>query len=330
MKHVATFSARVRRASSCVVPQGVQERERIEQLREHARSQYGVFTLAQALAAGYSRPTIRRRLACGQWDELAPRTYRLAAAQPADWRGLTMAQVLAIDGAACRSSALALRDLVKPPASPDVIVVRTRRTATRAPAPSSDSLPPIDLTVVDGIPATTVARALIDVAGLFPRRMFEDVFDTAIVQRLTTVARLRDRAVDLWAPRRNGCAIVLDLLEQRDPALRNARNVWEAKALRVVRQLGLPRPMVNHMVRVGGRVRYLDLAWPDAKVAIEFDGFVPHSTRRVFDDDRSRQNDLVADGWTVFRITATMLRDAATAFAPIAAALAKGSDAFQN
>ena len=73
------------------------------------------------------------------------------------------------------------------------------------------------------------------------------------------------------------------------------------------RELGLPDPRVNYRVQVGGRRRYLDLAWPDAKVAVEFDGFVPHSTRRVFDDDRARQNDLVADGWTVFRVTKTML-----------------------
>jgi very-short-patch-repair endonuclease len=256
--------------------------------------------------------------------------YRIAAAQPADWRSSTMARVLAVDGVACRVTALALNGLLKPPATPDVVVVRTRRTATRAQSPSSDTLPAIDLTAIDGIPVTTVTRALIDVAGLVPRRTFEDVFDTAIVQRLTTVARLRDRAGDLWAPRRNGCAIVLELLDQRAPNLRDARNLWEAKVLRAVRELGLPSPRVNHRVRVGGRVRYLDVAWPEAKVAIEFDGFVPHSTRRVFDDDRARQNDLVADGWTIFRLTATMLRDPARTFAPIVAAItAKGSDAFQ-
>jgi len=97
--------------------------------------------------------------------------------------------------------------------------------------------------------------------------------------------------------------------------------VWEAKVLRIVNDLGLPRPEVNYRVRVGGRVRYLDLAWPDAKVAVEFDGFVPHSTRRVFDDDRARQNDLVADGWNVFRVTASMLRDAMRTFTPIATAI---------
>jgi very-short-patch-repair endonuclease len=233
-----------------------------------------------------------------------------------------MAHALSIDGAACRQSTLALNGLLAAPERPEVVVVRTRRTATRAPAPSTDSLDDTDLDVVDGIPTTTVTRALIDVAGQIPRGRFEDVFDTAIVQRLTTVARLRDRAEALWAPRRNGCAIVLGLLDERDPGLRNARNVWEAKVLRLVRRLGLPRPEVNHRVRIGGRVRYLDLAWPRAKVAIEFDGFVPHSTRRVFDDDRARQNDLVADGWTVFRVTATMLRDPEGAFAPIAVAIA--------
>ena len=126
-----------------------------------------------------------------------------------DWRTVTMAHVLSIDGAACRRSVLALAGLLAPPESPEVVVVRRRRTAARAPAPSTDRLDALDLDVLEGIPTTTVTRALIDAAGRIPRVLFEDVFDTAIVQRLTTAARLRDRAEALWAPRRNGCAIVL-------------------------------------------------------------------------------------------------------------------------
>jgi very-short-patch-repair endonuclease len=306
--------------------------ERIVRLRDHARQQHGVFTLTQALAAGHSRSTIRRRLAAGEWQEAAPRVYRVALGVEPDWRTRTMARALAVDGAACRKSALALHGLLRPPKDPEIVVVRTRRTALHAPAPSTDRLPAVDLTVMDQIPCTTAARALIDVAGRLPRALFEDVLDGAIVHRHVTVNLLRARAQDLWAPRRNGCAIVLELLEQRDPGLHRASNIWEAKVLRVIRRLGLPAPRVNHRVRIGGRVRYLDLAWPDAKVAVEFDGFVPHSTRRVFDDDRSRQNDLVAGGWTVFRITKTMLdADPTVVFAPIAAAItAKGSDAFQK
>ena len=300
---------------------GVREHERITRLERHTQHQFGVFTLVQALASGYSRPTVRRRLASGEWHELAPRVYRSVLGTPPDWRTRTIARALAVDGAACRGSALALHGLGNPPDEPEVVVVRPRRTATRAPAPSTDTLPECDLTTVDGIPVTTGARTLIDVAGRLPRTVFEDLLDTALVRRLVTSSSLRDRAEHLWAPRRNGCAIVLELLDQRDPGLRNARNVWEAKVLRIVRRVGLPAPRVNHPIRVGGRLRYLDFAWPDVKVALEFDGFVPHSTRRVFDDDRARQNDLVADGWTVFRITAPMLRDVESTFGPIAAAI---------
>jgi very-short-patch-repair endonuclease len=301
----------------------VQEDERVTRLRKHARRQHGVFTLAQALSTGHSRPTVRRRLDAGAWQELAPRVYRAALAADADWRALTMARALSIGGVACRRSALALYGLSSPPDHPEVLVSRGRRTAARVPQPSTDQLPDGDVTTVDGIPATTPVRTLIDMAGRMPLSVFEDVFDTAIVQRLVKVDRLGARARELWAPRRNGCAIVLALLDARDPDLRRARNLWEARVLRVVRELGLSDPRVNYRVQVGGKRRYLDLAWPEAKVAVEFDGFVPHSTRRVFDDDRSRQNDLVADGWTVFRITKTMLDvDPTVTFGPVAFAVA--------
>jgi very-short-patch-repair endonuclease len=280
--------------------------------------------LAQVLELGYSRPTVRRRLASGEWEELAPRVYRVASAADADWRASTLACVLAVRGVAGRLSALALYGLLDPPKSPEVVVVRSRRRITRGPQRSSDQLPDADITVVDGIPTTTPVRTLIDSAGRVHRPVFEDVLDTALVQRLVTFDRLRTRAEELWAPRRNGCAIVLALLDERGAEVTHARNVWEAKVLRIVHRLGLPPPKVNHRLRIGGRVRYLDLAWPDVKVAVEFDGFVPHSTRRVFDDDRARQNDLVANGWTVFRVTAPMLRDVDRTFGPIAAAVRAG------
>jgi very-short-patch-repair endonuclease len=84
---------------------------------------------------------------------------------------------------------------------------------------------------------------------------------------------------------------------------------WEAAVLRLARRYGLPAPVVDHPVRVGGQRRLLDAAWVEAKVDVEFDGFLAHSTRSVFDDDRARQNALIADGWTVFRATSTLLRE---------------------
>jgi very-short-patch-repair endonuclease len=305
---------------------------RERRLFAHARAQHGLFTLQQALESGFSRATIRRRLERREWEELAPRVYRVTLAADADWRCRTLAVVLSTSGVACRRSALGLYELWSPPSEPEVLVARNVRTAGRLPQRSTDSLPPCDVTTVDGIPATTPVRTLIDMGGRLPLAAFEDVLDTAIVRRLVRIEPLVARSRELRAPRRNGCAVVLQLLEQRHPELRRARNLWEARVLRLVKEFGLPDPRVNYRVQVGGKRRYLDLAWPDAKVAVEFDGFVPHSTRRVFDDDRSRQNDLVADRWTVFRITKTMLEgDAPATFTPIALAVAGTvSDSFRR
>jgi len=66
-------------------------------------------------------------------------------------------------------------------------------------------------------------------------------------------------------------------------------------------------------------LRILDLAWPELMIELEFDGFAPHSVREVFDDDRARQNALVAAGWTVFRVTSRLLADdPRAALAPLA------------
>jgi hypothetical protein len=72
----------------------------------------------------------------------------------------------------------------------------------------------------------------------------------------------------------------------------------------LIHEAGLPAPVLQHVVRDAddrflGRV---DLAWPDQRVLVEFDGNV-HRERRVFVDDVRRQNDLVLAGWTVLRFT---------------------------
>jgi very-short-patch-repair endonuclease len=291
------------------------------QLRAVARRQHGLFTLTQVLECGFTRPVVRRLLEGGVWEELCPRTYRVAASRPVDWRQRQAAVVLATGGVASGFAAAALHGLRRVPPGPEVLLARAPRLELDAVVHTTRELDAVDCIEVDGIRATSVARTLVDLGGRVQGSDFEDMLDIALARRLVTVDRLRSRAEALWAPRRAGCAVVLALLRERTPQNARAANVWEARVLREVRRSGLPEPSVNHRVRIGGRVRYLDLAWPEAKVAIEFDGFVPHAPRRVFDDDRARQNDLVADRWTVFRVTATMLRDPARTFAPIAAAV---------
>lgn len=75
-------------------------------------------------------------------------------------------------------------------------------------------------------------------------------------------------------------------------------HVWE-----VIHDADLPAPVRRHPIRVDGRQYVIDLAYPEARIAIEVDGFGVHGGRTAFDHDRERQNALVLDRWRVLRFT---------------------------
>lgn len=287
-----------------------------------ARRQHGLFTLQQALGAGYSRASVRRHLERGDWTEVQTRVYRALPAPRLSWRTALMASTLSTGGVASRRSAGALLGLL-PEGRLEVTVERQLRCRSRRAVHSTDTLPATDLTVIDGIRSTNVTRTLLDLGSVLPRPRFEDVLDTAIVRRLVRPELLASRAADLAAPARGGCAVVLGLFSERMEVSGTLVSVWEARVLREFRRHGLPEPVCNHRIEIGGRVRYIDFAWPDMKVAVEFDGFEFHAVRRtVFDDDRERQNDLVDDDWRVFRLTSTALaRDPSRAVGRISRAI---------
>ena len=50
-----------------------------------------------------------------------------------------------------------------------------------------------------------------------------------------------------------------------------------------------------------GELYRLDFAWPDFRIAVEYDGYAAHAERR--DQDRRRDEDLAGRGWLVIRAT---------------------------
>lgn len=65
--------------------------------------------------------------------------------------------------------------------------------------------------------------------------------------------------------------------------------------------------MTNAEVRCFGRRYFIDIAFPDHKLAIEIDGRIHQQDRTMFESDRRRQNHLVLQGWWVLRFTWEML-----------------------
>lgn len=70
---------------------------------------------------------------------------------------------------------------------------------------------------------------------------------------------------------------------------------------------GLPRPAPQHPVRLpNGAIYHPDLAWPEYRVAVEYDGHW-HGTAEQLHRDRRRLNQLVGAGWIILHVTSQRL-----------------------
>lgn len=130
-----------------------------------------------------------------------------------------------------------------------------------------------------------------------------DALDAALRSRRTTVAQLHE-ALRLTANRRGNADRRRLLLESRDDAWSPA----ERAAHVLLRAEGITGWTGNYPLRLAGTCYYLDIAFPQRRLAIEIDGRAYHSDRDAFERDRWRQNDIVLAGWRVLRFTAEMLR----------------------
>jgi len=72
---------------------------------------------------------------------------------------------------------------------------------------------------------------------------------------------------------------------------------------------GLPEPTVQHPAFAGGRfIARIDLAYPEWKIAIEYEGDGHRTEREQWRRDIRRQRDLEDAGWIVIRLTQADLR----------------------
>jgi Protein of unknown function (DUF559) len=148
------------------------------------------------------------------------------------------------------------------------------------------------------VPVTSPARTWRDLAGVLPSAAFLAVTDQLLDGRCSRADLAQQLA---RRPTGRGCARAREVLPVGDPG---AESPMESVLRWILHEAGLPAPVVQYVVRdaAGGFLGRADLAWPDQKVLVEFDGDV-HRERDVFVNDLRRQNRLVAAGWTVLRFT---------------------------
>lgn len=265
-------------------------------IAEIAGRQHGVVARRQLLDAGLGPDAIHDRVRGCRLHLIHRGVYAVGHAAIGT-RGRELAAVLACGPGTVLShqSAAALWEL-RPPWKPAVhVTAPTAHERDRVVVHRSRTLDPSQVTHHRGIPVTTPARTLLDLAAHLTPRALERALAEAEIRRLTTRGELATLVAR--CPGRRG-ARRLNAILTRD-AQAPTRSELEERFLAFVRTHALPEPRINQ----GVHGLEVDFAWPAARLIAELDGFAYHSTRDAFERDRARDATLQAAGWRVVRIT---------------------------
>jgi predicted transcriptional regulator of viral defense system len=269
-----------------------------------AERQHGVISLDQLQLCGLSPSAVRQRVATGRLTRIHRGVYAVGHGR-LTLRGHWMAAVLAYGPTAVLShrSAAALHG-IRPDNRPKTDVTLPGPSARRRPGIDvhrSTTLEPKDITTVDGIPCTTLARTLLDLAEVVDRRGVKKAVDQAEVRRKFDLRATHD--VLSRAAGRRGAAVLGQVLAEYDGPTLTDREL-EERFFVLCQDASVPKPEVNVWITLEEGVAYkADFVWRSERLIVETDGWGSHGTRNAFESDRRRDRRLKLAGWDVIRFT---------------------------
>jgi very-short-patch-repair endonuclease/predicted transcriptional regulator of viral defense system len=272
-----------------------------------AALQHAVFHLDQLVEAGLSKRAVQSRVDSGRLHRIHQAVYSLVPAALLTREGHWLAAVLACgpEAALSHESAAALHGLRRYSGALIEVVVpgQAHRNRPHLNVHRSKTLTPADITIVDAIPCTIVARTLLDLAECLNRRNLERAFDQAEVSGVFDLLAIQDQL--RRNPTRKAAKLIRQLLETHYIGRTPTWTELEEAFLALIRRLGLPDPEVNAWIVLGDGLRAIrvDFVWRDLRVIVETDGHASHRTRQQFELDRVRDQRLTVAGYTVIRTT---------------------------
>lgn len=267
-----------------------------------ARDQLGLVSRAQLVSLGFRSEAIKWATHRGRLVRVYEGVYRFAMAEPTWYRRALGATMLRERG--CALSHLSAGFLFRldgvgdhPPEGVELSLAPGERLRVSGVTVHHPRLP--FLIVHRGrFPVTSLARTLLDLAGVLPERNLELALDSAHRRYRRILHWLRETIGPLKAQHHPGLATLRRLIHQRDPHRTDSR--LEDTVFRVLRQHGIERPVTQYELP---EVMRLDFAWPRQRVALHVDSFRWHDGRVAFDHDAAQRSRLAALDWVALIVT---------------------------
>jgi len=279
-------------------------------LLELAERQHGLIAARQARSLGLSVTAERHLVAVGRLVRIR-RGVLLVRGAPRSWPQSVLSAVLAAGDPAFASHRTAARLWQLPIEPADAIEITTliERRARIAGVRSHRSglWDERDVATVALVPVTSPARTLADLSTELGEAGLGKALDDGLRRRILSLNAMHAvaRRFDI-APGRSPKTMHA-VLAKRIPGYDPGDSELETWVWETIRDAGLPPPVRRHPIAVNGNRYFIDLAYPDKRVAIEVDGFDVHRPRGSFDGDRARQNIIVLAQWRLLRYTSASL-----------------------
>lgn len=266
------------------------------------------FTWAEARAAGVSRRCLDDAVACRLVRRVLQGVYVDARLEDTPLlRAQAARRVISPHAVLCdRTAAWVLGCDVHDYRELDVIppiesyVLRGHDPTDRPEcAGGTRDLQPADWCEIDGVRVTTPIRTAMDLGCKLDRRTALAAIDALMRAYGFTIDDMMRMLPRYF--RRRGVRRLRTIVTLADPRSESRAESWVR--LEIVDR-GLPMPVLQHWVRIDGVPTYrLDLAYPHARVAVEYDGEEFHATPEQREHDRQRRERLRELGWTVIVLT---------------------------
>jgi very-short-patch-repair endonuclease len=202
----------------------------------------------------------------------------------------------------CHVTALALWELVDHPRGPVHVTVDLTRSGRGSAGVTLHRSAGVfaERRRVDGLPVTSVERAVVDSWGRPAPLRRSDIRAAALAavrRRLCSVPDL-DREL-ARRPRLPGRAELARLVRLLADGCQSELEIWGC--LNVLRAPGMPAFVQQRRVTVGGERFVLDAAYDEVKLAVEMDGAAWHGSRAQRERDIRRDALLATVGWQTLR-----------------------------